>query len=427
MASDGELVKIDAEGVTLPRLIDRASKALLAARSSAEVLEAGRLADVAYSASKMAGRMAKQTKAHDTVIAACHRTQADALQIEAGAKRRLADEVDAAQARGEVQKPGGDRISIISKKNNAAKISEVGLTPKQIHEARVVRDAEKNDPGVVRRTLDDLVATGKEPTKAALRRATGKKSGKNRTSSKSHPVRESEPDEEEDAKSGIYDSSTPAQRKKFFIFQTNQIIRDAEFDGVPDDDIRAATRRVVTTWTKFLADLEKRNEPPENTVKATTSTPRKLAPAQLAGRRQRMTESKTCNDYGEQFGLVSFMSITPDVLRRMEDSLTSGVDDFADFKAEQEREHAEYVREETQRRADINAPLLAPITPEKEQEYTRLIKSRELYEGACDLSWEEYFTYRGQHPDCTPLSRDELDYASMWTKWTPNNTARIAA
>jgi hypothetical protein len=38
----------------------------------------------------------------DVLIAAVYRAQADALVIEAQAKRRLADEYDAAQARGEV-------------------------------------------------------------------------------------------------------------------------------------------------------------------------------------------------------------------------------------------------------------------------------------------------------------------------------------
>jgi hypothetical protein len=43
---------------------------------------------------------------HDTLIAATHRAQADALEIEAKAKRRLADEYDAAQERGEVANSG---------------------------------------------------------------------------------------------------------------------------------------------------------------------------------------------------------------------------------------------------------------------------------------------------------------------------------
>ena len=47
-------------------------------------------------------RFQRAKAAHDDLIAATHRAQADALEIEALAKRRLADEYDAAQERGEV-------------------------------------------------------------------------------------------------------------------------------------------------------------------------------------------------------------------------------------------------------------------------------------------------------------------------------------
>jgi hypothetical protein len=46
--------------------------------------------------------LSKAKGAHDTLIAAAHRAQADALEIETGAKRRLADEYDAALERGEI-------------------------------------------------------------------------------------------------------------------------------------------------------------------------------------------------------------------------------------------------------------------------------------------------------------------------------------
>jgi hypothetical protein len=51
------------------------------------------------------------TDRNDELIAKAHRAQADALEIEAMAKRRLADEYDAAQLRGEVRKDGGDQSS----------------------------------------------------------------------------------------------------------------------------------------------------------------------------------------------------------------------------------------------------------------------------------------------------------------------------
>jgi hypothetical protein len=80
------------------------------------------------------------------------RSQADALVIEAAAKRRLADEYDAAQERGEVAR-NGDNLPSVSKLNaKKPTAAEIGLSRKQIHEARDFRDAEEADPGVVRRT-----------------------------------------------------------------------------------------------------------------------------------------------------------------------------------------------------------------------------------------------------------------------------------
>ena len=67
---------------------------------------------------------------------------------EAGAKRRLADEYDAAQERGEVashSKP--------SKAEGLATSDEIGITHKVINEVRIIRDAEEASPGIVRRTV----------------------------------------------------------------------------------------------------------------------------------------------------------------------------------------------------------------------------------------------------------------------------------
>lgn len=82
------------------------------------------------------------------------------------AKRRLADEYDAAQGRGEVAGQGKP-----SQAEGLATVADIGLTHKEIHEARQIRNAEEADPGVVRRVLDDALDAGEEPTKAAVRRA----------------------------------------------------------------------------------------------------------------------------------------------------------------------------------------------------------------------------------------------------------------
>lgn len=154
---------------SLPDLVDRAAKALSNARSAAEILEARDRAVVAYTAAKLQARLAKAKQAHDDLIAAAYRAQADALDIEAQAKRRLADEYDAAQKRGEVAKNGGNRGNQFASapKENTATAADIGLSRKQVHEARVIRDAETRDPGIVRRTVDAAVKTGREPTKAA--------------------------------------------------------------------------------------------------------------------------------------------------------------------------------------------------------------------------------------------------------------------
>ena len=152
----------------LPSMVDRAAAALLNARSSAEVLEARDMAGAVYDMAKRAARLAKAKDAHDSLIAAAHRAQADALEIDARAKRRLADEYDAAQERGEVVGPKGGGDSTVPVRN-AATATDLGLTRKAIHEARQVRDAEAAEPGIVRRALDDRLAAGQEPTRAALR------------------------------------------------------------------------------------------------------------------------------------------------------------------------------------------------------------------------------------------------------------------
>jgi hypothetical protein len=155
---------------TLPGLVQRAASQLASATSAAEVLEARDMAGVAYTAAKSAARLAKAKGAHDELIAKAHRAQADALEIEALAKRRLADEYDAAQDRGEIGRHGGDRKTV---KFETSKLE--GLSPDQIHEARQIRDAEEADPGIVRRTLDQRIDAGEEPTKAAVRSAIGRR------------------------------------------------------------------------------------------------------------------------------------------------------------------------------------------------------------------------------------------------------------
>lgn len=154
----------------LPALVRQAADALARAETAAQVLDARDAAGEAYSKAKRAARLMKARAAADELIAAAHRAQADALEIEAQANRRLADEYDGAQARGEVAKHGGDRSSKVPVGNVAPTAAEIGLSRKQIFEARRIRDAIAQDPGIVRQALDELIEEGSEPTRAALRR-----------------------------------------------------------------------------------------------------------------------------------------------------------------------------------------------------------------------------------------------------------------
>jgi len=164
------LAPISTQSQDLPSLIDRAASMLSGAKSAAEVLEAREVAGLAYDVAKRTARLQRAKSAHDDLVAAAHRAQAHALEIEARAKRRLADEYDAAQARGEVAGHGGGRNFKVAGGNVETTTADLGLRRDEIHEARQIRDAEAADPGVVRRALDDRLERGEEPTRAALRK-----------------------------------------------------------------------------------------------------------------------------------------------------------------------------------------------------------------------------------------------------------------
>ncbi len=165
-----QLAPLPAE--TLPKLIDRATAALDHARTSAEVLEARDLARAAYDAAKSAARMSRAKQAHDSILADVHRAQGHALEIRARAEMRLAEEYDAAQERGEVAKAGQyERANVVADNvSKPATAADLGLRRDEIHEARKLRDAERQEPGIINRTIRGMVERGEEPTRAALRK-----------------------------------------------------------------------------------------------------------------------------------------------------------------------------------------------------------------------------------------------------------------
>jgi len=171
---------LPADPGALPDLLARAVATLEGAKSAAEVLEAGYQADAVYNAAKTAEHLLRAQGAHADVIAACQKMRGDALVIEARAEVRLATEFDAAQARGEVASAGytGHQNSDVPDENVTPSTADIGLSRKQVFNARQTRDAELADPGVVQRTVDAALKAGRSPTKADKKRATAKASGR---------------------------------------------------------------------------------------------------------------------------------------------------------------------------------------------------------------------------------------------------------
>lgn len=150
----------------LPSLVKEAAAVLAGATSAAEVLSAQEMAATIYDAAKRTARLQKAKRAHDELINATYRVQADSLEIESLAKSRLAKEYDAARPAG--AEKGGRPKTVPD--GNGFTAEEVGLTRKQVHEARQMRDVIEHDPGIVRRALDQMLAERVEPTRAALKR-----------------------------------------------------------------------------------------------------------------------------------------------------------------------------------------------------------------------------------------------------------------
>ncbi|WP_245521770.1 hypothetical protein U8P68_10750 [Rhizobium ruizarguesonis] len=134
-----------------------------------DVMAARMIAAAAYDEAKAAAAFAKRFDAAEHLVAKARRLQADALLIEARAKIGLANEWDAAKERGHTLK--GRPKSVPGE--NAFSAEDAGLSRKQIHDARKLRDAEAKEPGLVERAIEARLAQGFEPSRANLRAAVG--------------------------------------------------------------------------------------------------------------------------------------------------------------------------------------------------------------------------------------------------------------
>lgn len=141
-----------AEPTQLPALIDRATKRLAEARTSAEVLEAKNIAEAALHYAK--------------VTNAANDTHADCLRMIVRAEMRMANEIDAGQKRGDVSRRGDNRFTRVDRQDSAV-YEELGIDHRRVSEWRDVRDAGEQ---VVEEAISEALAEGRAPTKADIRR-----------------------------------------------------------------------------------------------------------------------------------------------------------------------------------------------------------------------------------------------------------------
>jgi phage N-6-adenine-methyltransferase len=135
---------------TLPVLLDRAARRLDEAKSSAEVLEAKKIAEAALALAK--------------VVKAANETHADCLRIITLAEMRMADEIDAGHERGEVRTRADNQHVRTSDKLGS--LEELGVDRRRLAEWREVRDAGKE---VVEQAIQGALDEGRAPTKADIK------------------------------------------------------------------------------------------------------------------------------------------------------------------------------------------------------------------------------------------------------------------
>jgi predicted Rdx family selenoprotein len=166
--------------VNVPAVHDASDIAAVVERARAlldegDVIAARLLAAGAYDQAKAAAAFGARFDAAARLVEKARRLQGDALLIEARAKVRIADEYDAAQAAGQVGVKG-QRTDLVPDGNKVPTADDVGLSRKEVHEARKLRDAERRTPGIVERAIAARLAAGLEPSRANLRATIGTRS-----------------------------------------------------------------------------------------------------------------------------------------------------------------------------------------------------------------------------------------------------------
>lgn len=138
-----------------------------------DMVAARLLASGAYEQAKAAASHAQKVRVSRQLIDKARRMQADALEIESYATIRLADEVDAAQSAGQISH-GGRPETVRS--TDRFSLDDIGIDKRRLHDARKVRDAERAEPGFVKRVIEARLSEGLEPSRRSISHAIGTRS-----------------------------------------------------------------------------------------------------------------------------------------------------------------------------------------------------------------------------------------------------------
>lgn len=136
-----------------------------------DVMAARMLAAGAYDQAKAAASYAQRFGVVEKLVSKARQLQGDALVIEVKALVCIANEVDTAQAAGNLRSTGqrGPNKGRGANSDLPPTSRDIGLNRKQVFIARQLRDAERNDPGIVGRFVADRISQNLEPSRAALR------------------------------------------------------------------------------------------------------------------------------------------------------------------------------------------------------------------------------------------------------------------
>lgn len=162
----------------LPVLITRA-RALF---DEGDFAAAKVLASGAYEQAKAELRFAEKMKAAERLRDKARAAQSDALRIESLCKMEIAAQWDAAQREGRASTGGRPAAGVrpgkaetVPHENGSAAIlakpftaEEAGISRREIHEGRMLANAERKNPGIVERAIAERLDAGLEPSRRSL-------------------------------------------------------------------------------------------------------------------------------------------------------------------------------------------------------------------------------------------------------------------